>query len=405
MTSGPEKHLELVISDVAYGGKGIGRHEGLVVFVPDVLTGETVRVAMARRHKRFAEGRLLEVLDASPHRITPSCPLTDAGRSPTTRCAGCCYQHVDYGAELNLKSKQLADLLRRIGKIGDPSCGPAVASPQATGYRNKIVLHVAKKTGSPLVGYVAVDNRTIIDIECCPLARPELNTLLKDLRKAWPDNMRPGQSLTLRHTTRNGALYWLDRPTDQERLTEQSSLGEMDVPRNCFFQVNPPLADLLLDEVSRIVNEVQPEMVIDLYCGVGLFAIAAARAGAPTVCGIDTNTRSIRAARRNSRAQKLDIPFFAGTASTALRELTPRPDPAETMVLVDPPRKGLDPATIERLTELRPAHIVYVSCAADTLARDVARLAGAGYKLSQSRVFDMFPRTALFESLSILRLP
>jgi len=394
--------IELAIHDVAYGGRGVGRHGNLAVFVPGTLPGETVRARVTGRHRRHADARLLEILNASPDRVTPGCPLAEAELSPSSRCAGCCYRHAGYPAELRFKQKQLTDLLTRIGRVVEPDIVHPVASPLVSGYRNKITLHVARRAGATLLGYVSADNRTLVDVDRCPLAHAELNSALAALRADPPPEVRHARSLTLRYTEPDGPIHWFDRPAGQARLTEHTSLGAIDVPRNCFFQVNPGVMELLLQELLRHVRDIAPECVVDLYCGVGVFALAAAMHGLSSVCGIDSNTRAIRAARRNAKTRGLDVPFFADKAAKALGELAPHIDADRTVVIVDPPRKGLDPDVIAALGAVRPAHLLYVSCAPDTLARDIARLAAPGYRLVRTKLFDMFPRTAAFESVSLV---
>lgn len=400
--TGPET-IELEIRDVAYGGRGIGRHEGWAVFVPGALPGETVRAGIVRRHKRYADAELLEIVVPSPDRITPGCPLADARLPPESRCAGCCYQHVAYAAELKLKHKQLVDLLARIGRVDQPVVETVTGSPLTSGYRNKIVLHVAERGGRTALGYVAADNHSVLDIEACPLAQPELNARLAAIRANRPAELNDAESLTLRSTATDGAAHWFGRAAGQERLTESTPLGNIDVPRRCFFQVNPSALDLLLEEVTQPIRTLKPRCVVDLYCGVGLFAIAAARAGVPAVWGIDSDTRAIRAAKRNAAAGNLNIRFLGATTALALPELAPALHAGHTMAIVDPPRKGLESGVVEGLAALPVYHVVYVSCAPDTLSRDVARLAAQGYRLVRTRLLDMFPRTASFESLSVLQ--
>ncbi|MCX7590440.1 MAG: 50S ribosomal protein L11 methyltransferase, partial [Kiritimatiellae bacterium] len=147
----------------------------------------------------------------------------------------------------------------------------------------------------------------------------------------------------------------------------------------------------------------EPRQVVDLYCGVGVFALAASRAGIPVVWGIDHDRQAIRSALQNCKRLSLhDVQFECAPVATGLRKLYPALQPQQAAIIVDPPRTGLDRKTIEAITALRPAHVIYVSCAADTLARDIALLAVAGYRLEQARIVDMFPRTAYFETVALL---
>jgi len=399
--------VELKIADVVYPGKGLARIEGCVVFIPGVLTGEIVSARITRRRKNYAEAEIIRIDTPSPKRIEPACPIANL-------CPGCCYQHVDYAEELLLKQAQFISLLQRIGHVEEPNCLPAVPSPASIGYRNRITLHASRDSQprtdtdkGPRLGYFALDNRSVLDIQACPLAVEDINHLLERLRadRQFMTGINDGQSLSLRYTQADGTLHWLKGTTPSKtRLTETTCLGPVLVPYNAFVQVNIPIADALIRRLTDILAETRPSAAIDLYCGAGIFALAAGKAGVPAVLGIDKNRPAIRAAKQNARRHELPgLQFQAMPAPAGLEYgLTPLP-PAETALIVDPPRAGLGKEIIALIASHKPGTLIYISCAPDTLARDAARLSGAGYGIENTQIFDMFPRTPYFESITVFR--
>jgi tRNA/tmRNA/rRNA uracil-C5-methylase (TrmA/RlmC/RlmD family) len=384
--------VELTIHDVAYGGRGVARLDGLVYFVDGALTGEVVRADITRRKRKCVETELREVVSASPHRIPAACCLSRA-------CPGCSYQHAAYDAEVDFKHKQLKDLLARIGGCGEIVCADPVPSPAVLHYRNKLTLHVKHDA----LGYYGKDNTTILDVEHCPLAVNAINGLLPAAREQV-SSFNHGASVVFRWTPQDGAMYWggRDKPP-KSRLTENTPFGDVLVPAGSFFQANSSAFDALIGVVSDKLGSIAAKTVIDTYCGVGIFAFAASRTGVSAVLGIDADTRAIRAARSNARELGFaDTDFIAGTAESLLSEALEAVKPGETAVILDPPRAGVEAAALETLIHHRPSDIVYVSCAADTMARDVKKLRGAGYSPVDTRMVDMFPRTALFESITHL---
>jgi tRNA/tmRNA/rRNA uracil-C5-methylase (TrmA/RlmC/RlmD family) len=221
-----------------------------------------------------------------------------------------------------------------------------------------------------------------------------------DWLKSLPRDCR----VTFRCPPANGALWWHAKAANDgpRLLTEASCLGQLKVPRRSFYQVNPALANLLVEAVGTMIGELQPARVVDAFCGVGVFALAAAKAGIPEVCGFDTHSDAIGCARSNAQSLGLEsCTFFTAPASQAFERINSAPG---TTLILDPPRAGLDAQTLEQICSLEPDHIIYISCAPDTLARDIRTLCETrGYEHVSSRVFDMFARTAAFESLSLLR--
>lgn len=404
----PNDSIVVTISDVVYGGLGLARVDRYVIFVPAVLPEEKVEVHVLKRHRRFARAIPRQLLAVSPYRISPVCPLF---RRPTNEapdllqsCPGCTYQHADYAEELHLKQRQMETMLRHaIGKASWRAL-PPVPSPRIFGYRNKIVLHAGPLPDRRL-GYLGEDNRTVIDVPHCPLAVEPIHPLLAKVR-ANRDVLfllNDGAAVTFRYTPTDGALQWTGcPPPDSPDLTETTALGPLHVPRSCFFQVNADVADLLLRAVDEQLTDAPLEVVLDLYCGVGVFGLAAARRGF-RVIGVDSDRRAIEAAVRNAQALGFpDTHWIAAPVHRVLEKQLGACAAAHTLVIADPPRTGLDPPVRDILARKGPRRLWYVSCAVDTLARDLAVLTRAGYQLAQARLFDMFPRTPYFETLARL---
>ncbi len=389
--------VEFDIADVAYGGRGVGRVEagGLAVFVHGTLEGERVRARLASVHKRYAEAELLTVLSASAARSEPACPL--AGR-----CGGCAYQHVVYAEEVEIKHRQLAALLTRIGGLADAPLLPPIPASECLGYRNKMVLHVGPDGE---LGYIGHDKRSVVDVGCCPLANSHINDALRERRldTQWREGLQHRDSVTFRWTEHDGVAVWMNSGSGGGTLIEKSPAGEMQVPKDGFFQVNPAMSSILMNRVGEWIKEASPEFLMDLYCGCGVFALLSAQSGVPHVLGIEINGPAIRSAKANARRLRHpEITFAEGDAGQLFENAIARVDASRTWVIVDPPREGISGQLVTKLMECAPASIVYVSCGPDTLARDLKRLTAGGFRVARSQLIDLFPRTAHFETITLL---
>lgn len=385
--------LELRIESVAFGGDGVGRVDGRACFVPGALPGERVSARVVVEKKNYLKAAPLDVLEPSPRRVAPACPLA-------ARCPGCQYQHTDYPFELELKQRQLGDLLARLGGVDPAIRLEPVASPAAEGYRDKITLHAAKGR----LGYIMADNATVLDVPACPLAAPALNVRLAELRqdKAFMSSLADGEDLAL-HVSGDAVETLRRRDRGDGCFTKRTGFGDFLVPPGSFFQVNQLARDLLYREAMELFRQRPTGLFVDLFCGVGFFAIAAAMSGAGQVLGCDLDPRGVDAARRNAEARKLvGVNFAAVPAEGFLRRLPKRHDPDDMTLLVDPPRSGLGKGVAADIAAARPRSVIYVSCAPDTLSRDLRLFGTLGYAAVSTRLVDMFPRTASFESVTLL---
>lgn len=375
--------MQVTIQDVGYGGEGVARTEEGVIFVPGAFTGEVVEVEIVAKKKRFARGRLLNVIQPSPHR----CP------SPEKAVPGMVYADLDYAAELDLKQHQLATLLQRIGRLTELPFLPPVAAPQTLHYRNKLTLHWDGKR----LGYIGADNRTVIDTPSCPLSHPAINAFLAQLRadRFALKKLKPGSRVTLRYTPHDGVVVGLGCPP-QGMLTESLAGLTLSVAADAFFQVNLPCVERLAEAVREQLKG-RAKRVFDLYCGTGLFGFIAAQAGVSEIFGLETTPSAVASAKANARRLGIKAEYRCAP-SECLPDHLPKAD----AWIVDPPRDGLSEEVRTNLLEAAPEWVIYISCGPDTLARDLAALTPA-YHIESLQLFDFFPRTAHFETLTVLR--
>ncbi len=351
----PRTTLSLTIHDVAFGGKGVARHDGKVFFIPFTIPGETVTARVIRQKKNFGEASLVSVDAPSPDRVAPPCPYFG-------RCGGCSYQHIAYPRQLEIKAAQVEQTLRRVGKLEHVPMRPIIAAPAPFGYRNRIRVHVA----GGVTGFFAQDAHTLVDVEQCAIAAPVVNKALRELRQA-----RVGEGdYSLR--AKGGGPY--------------------------FEQTNPAVTRELL----ALVEATAPRghaLLVDAYCGAGLFAKQLA-GHFGKVIGIEENESAIEKARRATAPHEH---YVQGDVSAHLGDILASHDAARTTVLLDPPATGIEPRVTDLLLAAAPAEILYVSCNPGTLARDLAALCRS-YELLAVTPLDMFPQTAEIEVLAHLRL-
>jgi len=401
--------VELKIESLAYRGAGVARHDGLVYFVRGTCPGETVLARVVRRRKRFAEAVVESILQASEHRIDPCCRVKDS-LGEERQVPGCVYDHLAYPAEVEAKQLQYLDFLSRQAGIEDAAEKMAVpfASPRDLHYRNKIVLHSGQTETGVSLGYKMPGTGRILEIPACPLAVPEINQELAKLRESrrLREFVEGRADVTFRWTEYDGTVMWAGLPPRSTRmLRQETAIGSLDVPLAGFAQVNPAVAMALTQSIMSLLREEKPVQLIDLYCGSGIFALAAAHAGVAHISGIETDQLAVKAAQGNARRAGFKADFLRCPAAKGLHEIEAGFEGESGAVIVDPPRQGLDTATLEALLRLRPALLLYISCAPDVLARDLKRLIGeGGYELVSGELFDMFPRTAHFETLNVLKL-
>lgn len=363
----------LKITDIAFGGEGVAREGELVIFVPFVIVGEEVEAEIVEVKKNFARARLLRVIAASPERVQPRCPYFGD-------CGGCQYQHISYAEQLRIKHKQVSDHFQRIGKF-QTAIDPVAPSPREYGYRNRIMIRSQwnKPEQRLNIGFIRYDNRLVVDIDHCPIAEPEVSDGIKQVRANPPP--KGGLKVVLRKHPEG----W-------------------DVPRDSFFQNNFFLLPELVATTRRFMAGAQTRFLIDLYCGVGFFGIEMASA-VDRFLGIELDKKAIQSARQNAAQREIENgEFWIGNAEELLPRALQSFPPEETTVLIDPPRTGCPPHSLQKLTESGVKQIIYVSCHPATLARDLKLLCADGtYELREVKPLDMFPQTQHVECVAEVR--
>ncbi len=433
-----------VIEGYASGGEGIARIEGVAVFVKGALRGERVETFIEHVGHSAAWGRVERMLEFSPERLEPDCPYYG-------RCGGCQFRHMSYAEELRAKRQRVEDALRRIGGAEVPV--PVIHGAEDTRrYRNKVQLPVAQGA----VGYYAPRSHRVVDVEDC-LLQPEADTACRAAFRGWMERFhvpayqeRTGRGLVrhlfLRTNCAGEVLCCVvangkSLPHEEELVEalrraapalagvvlsvntgktnvilgseyrtlwgrdwlEEELCGHvfrLSVPS--FFQVNRAQTQVLYRRALEFAALTGEETVVELYCGIGAISLTLAqRAG--RVIGVEIVPQAVADAQENARRAGLEgkTRFECGDAADLAAQLKregTRPD----VVVVDPPRKGLDPTVVDTIAQMGPDRVVYVSCDPATLARDVKRLTALGYRPAQAEAVDLFPRTAHVETVLLL---
>ncbi|MFA7230705.1 MAG: TRAM domain-containing protein [Victivallaceae bacterium] len=387
------------ISDIAFGGSGIGRLRGKVCFIPYTAPGEKVFARVIKEKSDFIQAKVVDIIKPSPHRTTPACRYYKL-------CQGCSYQHLEYAFENQIKEQQFKDFITRAIPVADGVLDQPSIPDKQYGYRNKITLHAQHDRGNMALGYVMEDNTTVLDIRECPLANEEINEELNQLKNdpSFSHTLKDNMTVTFRHTDYNGVVYWRNKsPAKMSWLKEQLPCGLFAVPAGSFFQINRQGCCMLLECVRDTMLKEAPPLVIDLYCGSGLFGVAATNVKVPTIVGIEEDPYATAAAKYNLTSHGCaDFAILTGDAGKALKNILPKIIPG-TVMIVDPPRTGLSSAVTRMIARSNLKKLIYISCGPDTLSRDLKQFHAAGFNLSYAKMINMFPRTAHFEIFTLLK--
>lgn len=408
---------DIALEAIAHGGEAIGRHGGKTIFVPYAIPGERIRIEIVAEKERWARGRLIEILQSSPDRVEPPCPYFGP-----TGCGGCQWQHIAYARQAEQKREIVADQLRRLGHLAAPPVADIIALADDDGlldfgYRNHVQFALSAD-GRP--GFRRAASHEIVPIDRCLLLAEPLDALHAALDLAWPELTgitlragRTGQALVLLEArsedlpeltldlpaacavrTPRGIQPLVGAPWIEERVAGR----RYRISAESFFQVNTVGAEALVETVRAYADVRPTDVALDLYCGVGLFALALADSAAEVI-GVE----AAPSAGDDFAYNAADLPHVSlheGAAEDvlpALREHGQRVD----VVVLDPPRAGAGEAVLRELAGLRPRRIVYVSCDPATLARDSVHLAAAGYRLIEVQPVDLFPQTYHVETVAL----
>jgi 23S rRNA (uracil1939-C5)-methyltransferase len=389
---------QLKIEKMVYGGEGLSRTGGEVVFTPFVLPGELVEVERAGSRKQAQRARLANVIEPSHDRAEPECPYF-------THCGGCQYQHASYVAQLRYKREILTETLRRVGKIEFDAEQIEVVASDPWGYRNRVQLHLENGR----VGYREMKSRKLIPIEQCPISSPKINEAIAKLVRMSRDRRWPNFLHSLELFTDEKYVQWnvieTERPVAKhffEWLLDEvpgTVLGPLEygvnhedfiVSGQSFFQVNR----FLLPQLAQLaMGDAKGDLAWDLYAGVGLFSLPLARRF-ERVKAVEGGRSAAADLNRNAKRAHLGVEAIQQQTEAFLLEAKHAPD----FVLADPPRSGLEKAVATRLVELAPKRIAIVACDPATLARDLSILS-AGYELEKITLIDLFPQTFHIETV------
>ncbi len=403
--------FDLTITALSHAGEGIGRHAGRAVFVPFALPGETVRAEIIEEKKNFARARLVEIITASPDRVTPPCPhhftISNLQSPISNSCGGCQLQHLAYPAQLVFKQQTVVEQLTRVGGFTNPLVRPILPAPAPFNYRNQAQFHL---TPEGRLGFRAAQSNALVPIRECHLLPPALADLFTRLHiESAPELDR----LTLRLGAEEDALIVFESESDAPEIEidlpvsaallrpDGASLALADrayivevvrgrafkVSAGSFFQVNTAVAELLVDQVLGALDLRGGETVLDLYSGVGLFSAFIAPHVARLI-GIESFEPAV-----DDAAENLDEFDHVELYCAPVEAVLPLIEAPVDAVLLDPPRAGCAPEVVEALIARPAPQIVYVSCDPATLARDAKRLAAGGYALEWAQPLDMFPQT------------
>lgn len=435
--------IELEIQSITSEGSGVGRYEGMAVFVPGSAPGDRLMVRVVKALSSYCYGIIQEIVQPGPGRIEPACPVCH-------RCGGCSLQQLSYPAELAEKERWVADALSRIGGISPP-VRPILPSPSFSGYRNKAQYPIGMGKNGACCGFYAPRSHTLVPFENCLLQPPFFGDIARavcryiDRSGGEPYNEKSGTGL-FRHLY----LRW-GEATGQvmvclvingERLPQPQLLVstvlaacpavtsilvntntkntnvilgeetrvlfgtpsirdvlagvEVEISPLSFYQVNRRGAELLYRQAAELADLGPEDILLDLYCGAGTIGLSMAHRVKELV-GVEIVESAVRDAEKNAERNGVRNARFlradAGTAAAQLEKEGLRP----SVVVTDPPRKGCDAATLAAVVRMEPRRVVMVSCNPATMARDLKALGEAGYQVETVQPVDMFPRTAHVE--------
>lgn len=453
--------LEFDIMTLAFGGAGIGKHEGLTIFVEKTMPGDRVKASLTRIKNNFCEAKLVEIVKASADRVKPQCPYFGI-------CGGCQLQFMPYEKQLELKKQQVVDAFERIGKIYNPPVADILGSEDSYYYRNKMEFSFGYDAKMEFALGMHLPGRRfdILDLKECHLQSDFSSRLVNSIRdfsirKKWKSfkimaNEGLLKALYVRESRRTNELMLnlvtseelpenfekdfeelvkeiLLVPSDDKKiasiywskvinrggapkqikeklfygkpaLTEKMILGngdnlDFDILPQAFFQVNTLQAEVLYSQALKFGLLNSHKMIFDLFCGTGTIGLFFAK-HVEQVLGIELNEQAVQAARENARKNKIfNIDFFTGDVSKVLDTVRERP----SLIVIDPPRAGLTEKIIKKINDFGANEIVYVSCNPATLARDAAWLKEYGYQVEAIQPVDMFPHTFHIECVCYLK--
>jgi 23S rRNA (uracil1939-C5)-methyltransferase len=407
MSTSPSFEVELTTH--LYGGESLGRlPDGRAVFVPFALPGERVRLRLVEEKRRYARAELVEVLEPAPQRITPRCRHYGF-------CGGCHYQHMAYQDQLKAKGEILQDQLERIGGLQDPPVEATIPCPHPWNYRNHVQFHL---TPQGKLGYHKASSEQVFEVQECHLPQEAINVvwpqldfeflpeidriglrqgageevqiILESRELGAPELSVEDMAVSVVHLSPAGPIVLAGSQSLYLQVLERL----FQVSAGSFFQVNLPMAEIMVEHLLAHLPLGKVDSLLEVYAGAGLFSAFLA----PHVSQLAAIESSPQACE--DFAFNLDefdhVSLYEALAEMALTEVEIDPD----VIVVDPPRAGLERQALDEIVALQPRMLAYVSCDPATLARDAKRLAKQGYRPTRITPFDLFPQTYHIESIS-----
>ncbi|MBC2242197.1 23S rRNA (uracil(1939)-C(5))-methyltransferase RlmD [Listeria booriae] len=440
--------LDVVFEDLTHDGNAVAKIDGYPIFVPQGLPDEIAQIKVLKTNKNYGFGKIIELTKESADRVSPPCLVY-------SQCGGCQLQHLSYDGQLRMKQKQVAQVMKRIGKQ-DVEVLPTLGMENPWNYRNKAQVPVGFVNGRLVAGFYQQRSHQIIDMNTCLIQQEENNEVIQTARaifakyyvEPYDETTRKGvlRHLMTRFATTTGELMLvivttkLNFPNKAEILAElQQSIPELTslvqnvntantnvifgeqtvvlagreyimdtihgisfaISARSFYQVNPEQTEILYAEALKLAGLTGEETVIDAYCGIGSISLCLAKE-AKHVYGVEIVPQAIEDARANAKLNKMDnVTFAVGKAEEVIPDWFKQGIKADLLV-VDPPRKGCDDALLQTILKMKPKRVVYVSCNPATLARDMLVLTEGGYEAKMVQPVDMFPQTTHVECVTVL---
>ncbi len=433
MVENGEKYIA-EITGISSDGNGVGTVDGFTVFVPYTVAGDTVEIEVTKVKSHYALSRLVRIITPSKDRITPECGLYP-------RCGGCGLLHMNYNAQREAKKGFIEAALRRIGGFKELLCDEFISPATPVRYRNKCIYQMGKsENGLHISGFFANGSHDVVPVSDC-LISPEINSDINAAVTEYSNEYNiDAKSLFIRHARATGEIMVMlsiggNRPPEREELirkllavsdkivsvyigtnngnrliygkpeiTDMLCGIRFNISPESFYQINPYMTEMLYNKALEYAEITKNDIVLDIYCGIGTISLAAAKR-ARRVTGIEIVKQAVADAEKNARRNGIsNAEFFADSAENAVPRLIEsgmKPD----VVILDPPRRGSDEATLRAIVTAAPKRIVYVSCNPATLARDAKYLAANGYTPARCAGADMFPGTVHVETvLAMMRI-
>jgi len=383
-----KKRCEIEIDGLSYGGAGVGRIDGKVYFIEGALPGERVSFERLAEKGHYATGRVMDIIKPSLERVLPVCPYYE-------KCGGCQYQHLDYEKEIFYKGEQARQILGRIGGCSEYIFEGVVSYPPGYNYRSSITLHESHSG----YGFFAKDNKSVLAVNRCPLARNEINAVIE--AAAYMPNLK--KDITIKCD--NSGNVWISGRQGHRFFRDDFFGFRLTFSPMAFSQVNRAAAISITDWLAGHMRSAgDPKVLFDIYCGSGFFGLLL-RGLFRTVVGIDDDPLAIDCAVISKKDLSAEnVKFYCGNAQDKIKGLYDKFHGRENVILIDPPRSGISKKIALFLSGLKDADsLYYVSCDPATLARDIRLLTQPGlWRLRRIACFDMFAQTKHIESVALL---